>query len=442
MELKTFQAPSMSDALAKVKADLGNGAVILHTRTLKRGGFLGVGVKSLVEITATADPRLAELRRPKRRRAAPPPKAAGYPTPPGLRPPGPSPADRTPTASRETPAPLPRIDPPARSPDADPVLRSEVREIRAMVEDLLRHTGRNDGPQLPADLLDLYTRLIGQDVADEFARQLIDRVRRKIENHGAPHWDPHGRLVGGHSQARDDIRHELQQAIIESLPPAEPLVLTADKRPTVIALVGPTGVGKTTTIAKLAANVKLKEGKAVGLITIDTFRIAAVEQLKTYAEILQVPLSAVTTPEEMAPALEGMGNLDLILIDTVGRSQNDEMRIAELGRFLQAARPDQVHLVLSTTGREETLRQAVRNFSVLGPKHVIFTKLDEAVGFGVILNVLRSLDLSLSYLTTGQSVPNDIEIGSPRRIAELVLDARPPVLATASQPVPAGEGVD
>jgi flagellar biosynthesis protein FlhF len=207
----------------------------------------------------------------------------------------------------------------------------------------------------------------------------------------------------------------------ETLPPAEPLRLVASDRPTIVALVGPTGVGKTTTIAKLAANMKIREGKSVGLITIDTYRIAAVEQLKVYAQILDVPLAAVVTQAEMLAAIGRMSDLDLILIDTAGRSQRDEPRIAELQELLSAAQPDQVHLVLATTAREATIREAIQNFSVLGVQHLIFTKLDEALGFGVILNVLNSADMRLSYLTMGQSVPNDIEEGSARRIARLIV---------------------
>ncbi|MEE8385196.1 MAG: AAA family ATPase, partial [Dehalococcoidia bacterium] len=278
--------------------------------------------------------------------------------------------------------------------------------------------------------------LVGQDVAEELAVQLLDRVAAKLQDSGTIHWDHHGRLVGGDPATPEWIRNELQQAVIDMLPPARPLELSATDRPTVVAMVGPTGVGKTTTIAKLAANMKLREGQSVGLITIDTYRIAAVEQLKTYAEILQVKLVAVTTPQEMQPAISKMADLDLILIDTAGRSHKDEMRIAELGRFLAAARPDQVHLVLSSTSTERAVREAITNFSVLRPQHLIFTKLDEAVGFGVILNVLRSADLRLSYLTNGQSVPADIEPATPRRVAQLVLASEAESNRVLDQPVP------
>jgi flagellar biosynthesis protein FlhF len=317
---------------------------------------------------------------------------------------------------------------------------TEVKEIRAMVEDLLHRTRQARPPQVPADLMEYYTRLIGHDVGEELVNQLLDRVARGMQNRGAAHWDDHGQPTGDIAVSSRWIREELQQAVVEMLPPAEPLVLSAAKGPTVVAVVGPTGVGKTTTIAKLAANMKLREGKRVGLITIDTYRIAAVEQLKTYSEILQVPLVAVTAPEEMQPVIRRMSDLDLILIDTAGRSQKDELRIAELRRFLTAAKPDQVHLVLSCTSREETIHEAIRSFSVLDVGHLIFTKLDEAVGLGVILNVLRSVDLRLSYITNGQSVPADIEVGGARRVAQLILGADSE--SAPKPPVPAGAPVE
>lgn len=291
-----------------------------------------------------------------------------------------------------------------------------------MVRDLLRQAEQVRRPPAPAELLDYYTQLIGQDVTHELAAQLLERVAARLQQSGPTgYWDEHGRPITGRVVSPDWIRQELERQVAEMVPSAAPLEMSATGRPTTVAMVGPTGVGKTTTIAKLAANMKLREGRKVGLITIDTFRIAAVEQLRTYAEILQVPLVAVTTPDEMRAAVRRMADLDLILIDTAGRSQKDEPRIAELRQFLDAVQPDQVHLVLSSTSREEAIREAIRNFSVLGARHVVFTKLDEAVGFGVILNVLRSVSLRLSYLTNGQSVPADIEVGSAHRVAQLIL---------------------
>jgi flagellar biosynthesis protein FlhF len=441
----------MSDALAKVKTDMGCSAVILHTRTVKRGGLFGIGARPFIEITATNDPRVAEARAALKSTEGPRPAISPAPSaasaPLGRRGTGvdaeirsssPASARRCTLSPGEPPAPgeagigVPSTQAapsepvaPTPIPASDPTIRKEIETIRDMVADLARRTERPAERRVPGELLDYYTHLISQDVAEELAVQVVERASGRLRTcpaavntqDGSPCVCP----VGGDLGSPQRVQAELQRIVGEMLPEVEPLKMTVVGRPTIVALVGPTGVGKTTTIAKLAANAKLRECKSVGLITIDTYRIAAVEQLKVYAQILDVPLAAVVTPREMEAAVRRMSHLDLILIDTAGRSQRDEPRIAELGELLAVAGPDQVHLVLATTAREATIREAIARFSVLGVRQLIFTKIDEAVGFGVLLNVLDSVNLRLSYLTTGQSVPKDIEEADRGRIARLIV---------------------
>jgi flagellar biosynthesis protein FlhF len=184
-------------------------------------------------------------------------------------------------------------------------------------------------------------------------------------------------------------------------------------------------MGKTTTLAKLAAQAKLRDGRRVGLVTIDTYRLAAVEQLQTYASILEVPLLAVATPDEMADARRRLADCDLVLIDTAGRSPNDAERLAELKRLLDAAEPHETHLVLASTLAEPAAARAVEQFGVLGADRVVLTKLDEAVGFGVVLNVIRKVSMRLSYVTNGQTVPHDLLPADSARLAALILSAPP-----------------
>lgn len=469
MELKTYQAPSMSEALAKVKGDLGPDAMILHTRNVKRGGILGFGAKSLVEITATNDERVGEARgaaNAAASRVVPPNAAIGgvarmayakavQPMERSKRSDIVEEADDAqrkdvlPAAADEAIAQAPSAETPARTsriPEARPIaagpqlndtaVHRDIEDIRGMVERLLIGSHRAEHPELPEELIEHYARLIGQDVAEEVAVRLMRRITSRLKDAppDAAHWDEHGRFVPGSRFSDARIREELRAAMCEMLPASDPIRLPAQGRPTVVALVGPTGVGKTTTIAKLAAVMKLREGKSVGLITIDTYRIAAVEQLKTYAEILDVQLASVVTAEDMRQALASMSKVDLILIDTAGRSQRDEPRIAELGALLEVARPHQVHLVLSTTSREATIKEAVRNFALLGAQHVILTKIDEAVGFGVMLNVFEAVEMRLSYLTMGQSVPSDIEEGSASRIVDLILSSPSEAEEAANSP--------
>lgn len=397
MTMKTYRGKSMSDALTRVKTDLGRDAVILHTRTIRRGGVLGLGAKTFVEITATADARVTTFRR-----AANAPVLVEKPD------------------ARTSLRGIPEEKPPTvtvapRSDSMDPAIMKEIKELRAMVSSLVAKAPK-PRPRVPAELVDHYTKLLQQHVGEELARSLCERVSKEMKSLAVDAKAPDKTTI-----TRELVDSELQRCIESMVPPAPELVLNEQGRATVIALVGPTGVGKTTTLAKLAANYKLREGRSVGLITIDTYRIAAVEQLRTYADILKIPLIAVTTPDEIAAAIANMKDCDVILIDTAGRSQRDDLRVADLSRFLDAAKPHQVHLVLSSTSREEIIREAAEKFSPLGVKHVIFTKLDEAVGFGVILNVLSDIGLHVSYLTNGQSVPDDIEAGSASRVARLIL---------------------
>jgi len=189
----------------------------------------------------------------------------------------------------------------------------------------------------------------------------------------------------------------------------------------VVALIGPTGVGKTTTIAKLAANLKLREKHRVGLITLDTYRIAAVDQLKKYADIIGAPLRVVNTTDDLREAIASMSDCEYVLIDTAGRSPKDTMKLNELRGFLDAAQPDEVHLVLSTTASPSCIQLAIDRFNDVRVDKIIFTKLDEAAHVGVVLNVIRKVNKSLSYITTGQDVPNDIEVGRGKKLAQLIL---------------------
>lgn len=197
--------------------------------------------------------------------------------------------------------------------------------------------------------------------------------------------------------------------------------LQSDGRPLTIALVGPTGVGKTTTIAKLAAAYKLRQGQRVGLVTSDTYRIAAVEQLRTYANIIGLPLKVATTPKEVEAMVGSLTDCDVILLDTAGRSQHDASRLTELAHAVEAARPHETHLVLSSGVSESVLKRTCDRFGALRPNRVVFSKVDEAVAAGALANIASSTHLPISYLTTGQEVPDQIELARADRLARLVL---------------------
>jgi len=217
----------------------------------------------------------------------------------------------------------------------------------------------------------------------------------------------------------DRLRDRLKQTIASEISCSGPFKL-AKNSARILAMVGPTGVGKTTTIAKLAA-LAYKQGVTVALITIDTFRIGAIAQLQTYSGIMDTPMEIASTPAELAQAIAAHADKQLILIDTAGRNPRDQKRIQEMKAFLEVNPAIEIHLCLSATTRDRELAQAVTRFGVLPVSRMLFTKLDESMSFGCIVNTHLKNKLPLSYLTTGQRVPEDIETASSQRVADLVV---------------------
>lgn len=302
------------------------------------------------------------------------------------------------------------LAPEAEAPTPDPMVEAVQHAVARERIDPDARSAEAGTPE-PELLRTVYARLIEQEVTRELADELIAEV---IESVGP----------AGVCDA-DRVRRAAESRIAAMLPidesPLDVERVRASATPYVVALIGPTGVGKTTTIAKLAAACRFRDGLRVGLLTTDSFRMAAVEQLRSYAEILKVPLEVVIEPEEMADALGRLRDCDVILVDSAGRSRRDHDRLAQLRSFLEVAEPDETHLVLSTTSGERTMLRDADAFSSLGADRVVFTKLDETDGFGVILNVIRRLGTRISFVTTGQEVPDDIEKGGADRIARMLL---------------------
>jgi flagellar biosynthesis protein FlhF len=190
----------------------------------------------------------------------------------------------------------------------------------------------------------------------------------------------------------------------------------------VIALIGPTGVGKTTTAAKIASDQMLKRKRRVGLITVDTFRIAAVEQLRTYAKIINVPLRIVSDRQEMDKAVERFSDCDVVVIDTGGCSQRDEGQMFELREIFDERGRIHNLLVLSSTTKDNDLNEITRKFGVMPIDGVIFTKLDESASYGTIFNHAIRFKKPVSFLSIGQKVPEDIEVATKERMVDLLLN--------------------
>jgi len=190
----------------------------------------------------------------------------------------------------------------------------------------------------------------------------------------------------------------------------------------VAVLVGPTGVGKTTTVAKIAANEWMRRSRRVALVTVDVFRIGAVQQLETYARLMGLPFFVATLPEEAERCIRQAQKVaDLVLVDTIGRSPKHDEQLSALWELVAAMNPDEVHLTLPANGNPSDLNLAAERFSLFCPTHLIITKLDEATQPGVMVNLSHRLHLPIAYLTVGQSVPDDLEIPTPDRLASWVL---------------------
>jgi flagellar biosynthesis protein FlhF len=459
-DVRTYKAPNLQAALEIVRTELGPEAVILHTRQLETRRIWPWSRKqSEVEVTAgrgvTGDaaprvtvnaPMSVDSPTEDDDLAPPPPllpKSRIPTSPPGrhnvappkwspddvirddepvvksiaARAPSPMPTDiRTGTRSQESSAPTSVPDTIAarsrfasqetETPRDTIAIQQRLDTLQRMILDLGRERSGVSLHDVPSELFPLYTRMIEAEVEDDLARELVGRLKERATK---------GQLA--------DVRQmrSMLRAFVEQELRIGPTITAVRGRRKVAALVGPTGVGKTTTLAKLAANFRLREGVRVGLVTVDTYRVAAVEQLRTYAELIDLPMQVVTQPEEMPRALDQLSNAELVLIDTAGRSPNDDVRIQELRDVLSAGPIDEVHLVLSLASGLPALRTAAMKFQPLGLTSIMMTKLDEATGYGTVLNAARQLRTPVSYVTTGQNVPDDIEPAHRTRLARLIL---------------------
>ncbi len=453
---------------------MGDDAMILHTRSFKQGGFFGFGAQTVIEVTATT-PDEKPRRRKSARRERPPlntqsrPPLVGHSGASGgsgggnmmptagdlirrtyaaalseqqqnapsqnpqsynaqstynnphqplnpqqnvITPPPVHPASHRPNPAQ--PQYLPASNKASNNTESAKQLAEEMQAVKRMVERLMQQQasrGDNKPSDLPDQLFDQYMNLIKQEVAQEIAQDIVTQVSE--------------RLTEKELENPTKVRKAIRDCICDFIPAHHEqwdLEKTEDGRPRTIALIGPTGVGKTTTVAKLAATFKLKQAKHVGLITLDTYRIAAVDQLRTYADIIGIPLHVCNTAAELDAAVGKCAGCDVVLIDTAGRSQRDDPKLDQLKKFIDTANPHEVHLVLSSTCTQKVMLEAAKRFSEVRTDRIIFTKLDEAVSYGVLLNVSKQVGKELSYLTTGQEVPHQIEPTASLRLADLVID--------------------
>ncbi len=366
--VRTFRARSMPEALAAVKRDLGPNAVILGARTLPANSLPVWARRERVEITAAPGDAVTSA---ERTRIAP--KVGGSVS---------SARATRATQSAGTPAVYaPRDSGPSQGVPSEP-------------------------PALPQHLCRYYVQLVQNDVATEIAQQLVQQATAGVEGDAAR--DP------------EAIRSAVRD-YIAGLIPANPGIAVSPGTVRRVAMVGPPGSGKSTVVVKLATLFALKERIRVGLLSLDMHRLGAHELLHRYADVLEVPLRTAQTISEVKEGLRKLDSVDLVLIDTPGVSLREQARFARLATLLRAARPDETHLVLPASLDRQVQSRYARGMAPLGVSRVVLTRLDEVVGLGVVLNVVRRLNLGISYLTNGQNVPNDIEEPCGGRLAEILL---------------------
>jgi len=282
----------------------------------------------------------------------------------------------------------------------------DLAEIKTLVSEVLTH---DNASRLSPHLASVHRSLISRGIDTRLATEIVERL----------HADP--------SMQEEDLHANMMHELIARLPLSVPPPSRGVRQSTVIALVGPTGVGKTTTIAKLATKFRLQQGRSVSLITADTYRVAAVDQLQQYAELFDATLEIAGTAEQMQYAIEACRHSDIVLIDTAGRSAADEDRIQETANILRVASPDETHLVLSAATSMSASQRAARSFLVTGYDRVIVSKLDEAEMLGETVSALCAIGRPLSWFTDGQDISSHINLARPAQLVEAVFQVRQPI---------------
>ena len=410
MHVKKFEAYTMKDALSKVKKEMGSQAIIISTRKGNghAGGVLG---RHVIEVTAAIDDDMPVKSRPVLKKTLPEYQSYGRDI---------SSHSKEWTQIEklsELLEPLKKDIDDIRSvlassdkKDEDLSLRNGIEEMRSMMSHLMKHSTLEDTDGIEREYKPYYLALVSSGIREKSAAEIISEVQSRIST-GDVETDGSGPEM---------ITICLAKVIMEKIAVSGPIENTNGSQ-RIVAFVGPTGVGKTTTLAKIAADLVFREYD-VGLITIDTFRIAAAEQLKISANIIGAPVEIVENPEELSGVIRCMKEKDVILIDTAGRSHMDTGQIRELVSYFSNGSIER-HLVINAGMDERNIDRAINSFSSnMEIHHLLFTKLDETISYGALYNQMKEKSIPLSYLTMGQKVPEDIEKATPERIASLILN--------------------
>jgi len=392
MNVKRYIVKDINEAMIKIKSELGREAVILNTRKIKSPGILGMFKKPLVEVVAAIDEDQVTAKK----------------------------ADLNDSELQQLRDELKKV------------VEDREEKKKEQIEIIAKETKRNELDELKDLVMDLSKKVESQSTVEVVQHENIisdiseDRLDALLRDKDL-NVDSLKR-IRHILKGRINIEESTDQSILNTVKLIVKEILeepyTIDhtiEGKKVFVFVGPTGVGKTTTLAKLAARLSLVNNKTVGLITADTYRIAAVDQLKTYSEILGLPLKVIYEPEEVKDALGRFGDKDCVLIDTAGRSHKSDELLHDLKGILTYVENPEIFLVISMTTGYKDIRSIIDSYKFLDDYKLLLTKLDETSSLGNVLNIKLETGKPLSYFTIGQSVPDDIEVANTDKIAEYIV---------------------
>lgn len=435
MIVKKFQAPTEMEAVLKAKEELGSNAVVLNVKTLKQRGIFKILKKDVVEITAALDEnefvKTVNQKKPTFQEVAFSNSMSGNAHNNGMNMSSASSGSKINLIADDHTQTKTTIQPEAAAIEQKldslhTLLKSQMDKDNSSkraysartdmnVDDNVKD--ENQGQKIIKErentnykfLRLIYKKMIDNEVDPHFADEIIGDIENSLKK----------------ESNIDSILAAVYQKIILKL--GEPKSITLTDKPKAVFFIGPTGVGKTTTIAKIASKFKLEDHAKVAFITSDTYRIAAVEQLNTYASIIDCPVSVVYSADEMDECLEEYKDYDLILVDTAGRSHKCEEQMTELTDILNSVKNSktefdfEIYLTVSVTTKYKDLKSIAEKYKDIDNWSLIFTKLDETCSLGNILNMKLHTGASLSYTTLGQNVPNDIEVVNEQALAKQLL---------------------
>lgn len=378
MVIKKYLVKDMNEALTRIRYEMGKDAIIISQRKVKKPGIFGYFKPKMIEVTAALENNKIDPNWKQKKNDEIDINESINSIKKLMK-------DKTKElnnnleGSKEEIAVTPAV--------IDDNIKDEVKEIKELLNKVIKNTAK----EKEEDEILSYLREI--DVEDELVEELLSKDYDNL----------------------DDFKEDFKKLIKENVK------ISNENLQGKVVLVGPTGVGKTTTIAKLAGRLALIDKKKVGLITIDTYRIGAVDQLRTYAEIMNIPFKVVITLKEMENAVEELKDCDIILIDTTGRSSKNTMQISELRAFIHKITPDNIMLVISGTTKNRDIDIILAGYRELNYEKLIITKLDETTAYGSIYNISKKSGKPIAYITTGQNVPDDIKSPAFDELEKLIL---------------------